>query len=384
MRPLYLCLLLSVVVHVLMFSIAPAKPVTKVVYLENIRLDEKKPIRFVSLVSRRRVSLAGVVPLAVAVPPPTPRSPRQDRRKPFQKKTEKAAPKIDQPSLPVREQVKTPAPLEEVTAENPFRPPLPSSEAGETPQTTSISTPTEARLAGAVPPLREEKIGLYILTPSPKEAPHSSLSYMMEVVREAYGTEEGNYYIHRGRLLADKLLYDLSQAEKPVVLIGTSFSFVHFIDFLMERPETILLPPGSKMMDTGGFKGKSRTVSSHWLYAMIEKRLGIPVEYCCNEYGMAEMTSQFYDGVAGVPRCRTYHAPPQTRWQILSPFTLKPVIKGEAGLLAIHDLANIDSVSAILTEDLVRELTGGFELMGRATGAEIKGCSVDLDTLLGS
>ena len=249
----------------------------------------------------------------------------------------------------------------------------------------------EARLAGAVPPLREEKIGLYILTPSPKEAPHSSLSYMMEVVREAYGTEEGNYYIHRGRLLADKLLYDLSQAEKPVVLIGTSFSFVHFIDFLMERPETILLPPGSKMMDTGGFKGKSRTVSSHWLYAMIEKRLGIPVAYCCNEYGMAEMTSQFYDGIAGIPHLRVYHAPPQTRWQILSPFTLKPVKKGDVGLLAIYDLANIDSVSAILTEDLAKEVTEGnapcegtgFELTGRATGAEIKGCSVDIDTLLG-
>lgn len=229
---------------------------------------------------------------------------------------------------------------------------------------------------------QEEKIRFCILTPSPEEAPHSSLSYMMEVVREMYGTQESDYYIHQGRLLSEQLLYDLSEAAKPVMLIGASFAFVHFIDFLMERPETISLPSGSKMMDTGGFKGKSRTVSSHWLYAMIEKRLGIPVDHCCNEYGMAEITSQFYDGIAGVPHLRQYHAPPQTRWQILSPFTLKPVIKGEVGLLAIYDLANIDSVSAILTEDLAKEVTFGFTLMGRATGAEIKGCSIDIDTLL--
>ncbi len=240
---------------------------------------------------------------------------------------------------------------------------------------------------------QEEKSHFCILTPSKEEAPHSSLSYMMEVILKTYGTERSEYYIHKGQLLSDKLLYDLSEAKEPVILIGTSFSFVHFIDFLMEMPDPISLPQGSKLMDTGGFKGKSRTVSSHWLYGMIEKRLGIPAAYCCNEYGMAEMTSQFYDGYAGIPNARIYHAPPQVRYQILSPSTLKPALKGEAGLLAIYDLANIDSVSAILTEDLAKEVAGGstpgrhgapvgFELIGRATGAEIKGCSIDLDALL--
>jgi len=229
---------------------------------------------------------------------------------------------------------------------------------------------------------QDNKMRLCILTPSSEESPHSSLSYMMEVVREAVGTEESDYYIHQGRLLSEKLLYDLSEATRPVLLIGTSFSFVHFIDFLMDQPEIISLPAGSKMMDTGGFKGRSRAVSLHWLYGMIEKRLGIPMDYCCNEYGMAEMTSQFYDGIAGVPCSRIYHAPPQTRWQILAPATLKPAIKGEVGLLALYDAANIHSVSAILTEDLAKEGTAGFELMGRSSGAEMKGCSVDLDTLL--
>ncbi len=226
------------------------------------------------------------------------------------------------------------------------------------------------------------KIRLCILTPSPEEAPHSSLSYMMGVVREAYGTEESDYYIRRGRLLGEKLSYDLSEAKKPVVLIGTSFSFVHFIDFHVERAFPISLPKGSRVMDTGGFKGKSRTVSSHWLYGMIEKRFGIPLEYCINEYGMSELTSQFYDGFAGEYAPRLYHAPPQARVQVLSPETLQPVQKGEVGLLALYDLANIDSVLALLTEDIGRAVKGGFEWIGRAAGADLKGCSLALDRLL--
>jgi len=225
----------------------------------------------------------------------------------------------------------------------------------------------------------QKKMPLYMLTPSPEEAPNASLSHMMEVIRVAYGTEESDYYIHLGRLNGEKLAYDLSQATEPVLLLGTSFSFVHFIDFHQERAFPIVLPKGSRLMDTGGFKGRSRTVSRHWLYAMIENRLGISC--CVNEYGMSEMTSQFYK-LSG--DSNAYCAPPQTRWQILSPETLKPVGKGEVGLLAFYDLANIDSVMAILTDDLGREVDDGFELIGRASDADQKGCSIALDMLLAS
>ena len=225
----------------------------------------------------------------------------------------------------------------------------------------------------------EKKMQLYILAPSPNEAPHSSLSYMLDVIRVAYGTEESNYYIHRGSLLSEKLAYDLSEATEPVMLLGTSFSFVHFIDFHQEHAFPITLPTGSQLMDTGGFKGKSRTVSRPWLYAVLEKRLGLSPAYCVNEYGMSEMTSQFYNRGEGIS---AYCAPPQTRWKILSPATLQPVAKGEIGLLAFYDLANIDSVLAILTEDLGREVDDGFELIGRATDADQRGCSIALDLLL--
>jgi len=180
MRPLYSSFFLSVVVHGLIFSIAPAKPVTKVVRLEEIRLDEKKPIRLVALVSPRPA------PPSRSVPPPTPPSPRQERKKPFKKKpeeviknVEKLPPLLKEPEEtrePLEEQVERPEPIEKVKApedepvekpetevvgldsepaaeappleappiaENVFGPPFPPFEAGETPQTASISTPTE-------------------------------------------------------------------------------------------------------------------------------------------------------------------------------------------------------------------------------------------------
>jgi hypothetical protein len=49
---------------------------------------------------------------------------------------------------------------------------------------------------------------------------------------------------------------------------------------------------------------------------------------------------------------------------------------GECGLLHLHDLANVWSVMGIQTEDLARRGEDGFELIGRATAAPARGCSL--------
>jgi len=227
-----------------------------------------------------------------------------------------------------------------------------------------------------------DRIRFMILTPSPQEAPRTSLSHMMEVVRQAFGTKESAYYIEERQLQSERLIKEMTNANEAVCLIGTSFSFVHFIDFCTENSWTCTLPPGSRMMDTGGFKGSSREVPQEWIYAKARQYWGIPDEHCINEYGMTEMTSQFYDRVAGESAPRLFRPPPQVRTRLLSPETLEPVPRGEIGLLAHTDLANLDSVSALLTEDLGREVEGGFVLLGRAGGSGEKGCSITLDELL--
>jgi len=64
------------------------------------------------------------------------------------------------------------------------------------------------------------------------------------------------------------------------------------------------------------------------------------------------------------------------------PETLAPVADGGVGLARIEDLANVDSAFAVLTQDRVRRVGGGFELLGRTPGAPPRGCSIALDEML--
>ena len=63
--------------------------------------------------------------------------------------------------------------------------------------------------------------------------------------------------------------------------------------------------------------------------------------------------------------------------------TLTPVADGEVGIAKILDLMNVDSAVAVLTQDRVRRVRGGFELLGRAPGATPRGCSIAIDELVG-
>ncbi len=144
-------------------------------------------------------------------------------------------------------------------------------------------------------------------------------------------------------------------------------------------------------MDTGGFKGRSREVKREELYRLLEQIFGIPASWCVNEYGMAELSSQFYDGVVGEPhetvladgtKVRYHSPPPWMRTRVLHPETLQEVEDGERGLLCHYDLANRGSAFAILTEDVGIKVGNQFVLVGRAQGSELRGCSVLVDELL--
>jgi hypothetical protein len=76
------------------------------------------------------------------------------------------------------------------------------------------------------------------------------------------------------------------------------------------------------------------------------------------------------------PVTRHFHFPPWARVQIISPETGREVADGETGLIRVFDLANVFSVMAIQTEDLGIHHGRGFELIGRATLAEPRGCSL--------
>jgi acyl-CoA synthetase (AMP-forming)/AMP-acid ligase II len=180
---------------------------------------------------------------------------------------------------------------------------------------------------------------------------------------------------------------DLDEVEstgEPVLLAGTSFTFVHLFDALREHRRSYRLPTGSRAMDTGGFKGRAREVARAELVQRFGEMLGIAPEWLVNEYGMTEMSSQFYDGVAGQPAGgdSRYVSPHWVRTLAVDPETLGPLAPGETGVLRHCDLGNLNSVMMIQTADLGAVHSDGFSLLGRAPGAEARGCSIAMDELL--
>ncbi len=185
-----------------------------------------------------------------------------------------------------------------------------------------------------------------------------------------------------------KLIYRASLSPKSIggtnILLGTAFSFVHLLDFLGEQNLSFRLPPGSRVMETGGYKSHSRTMPKNELHALITERLGVPQSHIVCEYGMSELNSQAYDTEISTQNSklkiqnleRRFHFPPWARVQVISPETNREVADGETGLIRVFDLANVFSVMAIQTEDLGVRHGDDFELLGRAQFAEPRGCSL--------
>ncbi len=232
---------------------------------------------------------------------------------------------------------------------------------------------------------------LLSLIPSPADAPDSSLSHMAGVLLARLGSEDSAWLAGPVGLDEAGLAIALRQVEDagtPVCLLGTSFAFVHWLDALAQRGERFRLPPGSRLMDTGGYKGRSREVAPEEMRAAYTRLLGIAPSHQVNEYGMTELLSQYYDaalrdavaGTGGEPRRKL--GPRWLRAVVVDPESLEPLPAGATGLLRHVDLANLDSVAAVQTEDLGREVEGGFLLLGRAAGAVPRGCSIAADLLL--
>ncbi len=152
---------------------------------------------------------------------------------------------------------------------------------------------------------------------------------------------------------------------------------MHLLDFLAEKICGFELPAGSRVMETGGYKNRSRAMPKAELHALITERLGVPRENIICEYGMSELSSQAYDQKSNCKiRNARFRFPPWARVQIISPETGREVADGETGLIRVFDLANVFSVAAIQTEDLGVRRGDGFELIGRAQLAEPRGCSL--------
>lgn len=234
-----------------------------------------------------------------------------------------------------------------------------------------------------------------VLTPSIAQVPDSSLGFMLD--RFARALERPPAFLMpldaRGEAAIDldglaAAAAEARAAGAPVIVLATSFALVHLLDG--PGGLDLRLPAGSRVMQTGGFKGRSREIAPDALRALVARAFAVPETHVVSEYGMTELSSQLYEGTLAAALGHgpalphgVYLPPPWVRVTAVDPGSLLPVPRGEIGLARVVDLANVDSAVAIQTADCVRVVAGGIELLGRQPGATPRGCSIAADEMLG-
>lgn len=222
-----------------------------------------------------------------------------------------------------------------------------------------------------------------LLVPNRKS---SSLGYMMHQVAQFRGDGKGRTFVDAlgENLDLPAFVTEIARAFEeriPVCVAGTAFAFAALLDALGGK----ILParPGSRIMETGGFKGRRRTLERAELYAQLAHCFEIAPERIVAEYGMTELTSQYYDAAwSRTHGERVKIGPPWLRPSIVDAAG-NPVADGEIGILRHVDLANRGSAVAIQTEDLALRIgEGAFVLLGRDPDARARGCSLDVEDLL--
>ena len=226
------------------------------------------------------------------------------------------------------------------------------------------------------------------LIPTAAAWPDSSLAQMVAWIADelpvAYGDPQGSA---SGTALTAALQQLVHAAQGPLWLFGTAFHWIAVIDALVASGQTLSLPHGSVVFETGGTKGRSRSVSRDELFREMSLALGISEEAIISEYGMCELACQAYDFVPFASRGLGW--PRRFRFDpLVSLSVLTSPGQGEShgqGALLVTDPERPDYPLPLRTEDLVRlHADQSFELLGRAPQSPLKGCSLRVEGLLGA
>ena len=246
-------------------------------------------------------------------------------------------------------------------------------------KTLDVAFPLFCPLAAARPPM-------LALVADRAQAPESSLAFMVDhVLRRWGGDGSAHAFGTRGvdARAARSWIGARQRAGRPALLLATAFALADLLDALERMGLRFRLPAGSAVLVTGGFKGRRREVAPDELEARLAAHLGVPRQGLLGEYGMTELTSQLYTRALAGGDPDLYAAPHWVRVRVVDPATLEEAAPGETGLVAVFDLANVGSAVHLLTEDLGRVEEGGLRLLGRAPGAELRGCSLAVEELAG-
>lgn len=222
---------------------------------------------------------------------------------------------------------------------------------------------------------------LLVLHPPFTATSDSSLAWMFDALLEDLGAPGSRRAAPDEPDAEDRARAALEEAAadgEPVAILGTTLALAAWARRLAAADLRLELPAGSRVMDTGGAKGRDDLARDTVMRELLE-RLGLPEAAAVNEFGMTELLSQRYAG--GLGRL-AHRGPPWLRSRVVDPVTLEERPEGEVGILCHYDLANVGSVLAVLTEDRGRAVGDAVEWLGRTPGSTPRGCSLATAELL--
>lgn len=221
-----------------------------------------------------------------------------------------------------------------------------------------------------------QRCRILILAPSPEIAPSMGMAIGMDQTRRQFGTEDSTFLVGRSGVDVKALVGALRDAERtgvPVALIGATSAFVYFLKAAERRKMRFCLPPGSRVCDGGGYRGRFGVVDRDDYYGLVEELLGVPRHMCVNTLGLGESATNYFDDtlrrhVLGLPASPRHKVPPAwTRTQVVSAETAEVLPSGGIGLIRHYDLANLPTVIGVQSDNLgMMDDRGGFEIVGRA------------------
>ncbi len=201
------------------------------------------------------------------------------------------------------------------------------------------------------------------LLPSYQSNPSSSLIKMVSDFMMHGSAQREQYFYNRPAELYEHI-EKTQKLNKPCVLFGVSFALLDYLEQFYHRH-----CPQLTIVETGGMKKFRREITRAQLHRALKD--GFRGARIVSEYGMTECLSQMYASDGS-------HFKDNDRMKILISDPSDPIhvyrdsIRGRINII---DLANIDTICFITTDDLGLQNDEGTQILGRLENSDLRGCN---------
>ena len=227
---------------------------------------------------------------------------------------------------------------------------------------------------------------LLSLIHSVDDLPSSSLAQMIGWAMEAFGAARSSYAIGAHGVDVEAFVNSLRDAERdgePVCVLATTGALLRVLDYCRAQGLAFRLPHGSRLMDTGGDKGRA---AIHVAQRDPARRVG-----GLRDSGLF-LRERIRHGRAVESVLRQRHRRPRARPPPRAP-QARPALDAHPGARSRHapaggarwargGSATLISPTPAAPWRCCRRTsasmpTTAFSLLGRAAGAELRGCSLN-------